>query len=134
MNKKQFNKQKIIDYWVAGSDDDYDTMIAMYDTHRYSWSLFLGHLIIEKLLKAYFVKVNGDYPPFTHNLIKLANASGIELSKELKINLTTITAFNLNTRYDDYKRSFYKRCTPAYTLDWVNRIKKTRLWIKEQIK
>lgn len=57
MKKEQFNIQKIIDHWIAGSDDDYNTMIAMYETHRYSWSLFLGHLMIEKLLKAYFVKV-----------------------------------------------------------------------------
>ncbi len=134
MNKEQFNKQKIIDHWVAGSDDDFDTMVAMYDMHRYSWSLFIGHLMIEKLLKAYFIKVNEDYPPFTHNLLKLAKDSELELSEELKINLTTITAFNLNTRYDDYKRSFQKKCTPAFTLDWVNKIKKIRLWIKGQIK
>jgi len=78
--------------------------------------------------------VKRGYPPFTHNLLKLAKDSELELSDELKINLTTITAFNLNTRYDDYKRSFQKKCTPPFTLDWVNKIKKIRLWIKEQIK
>ena len=98
MNKKQFDKQKIIDYWIVGSDEDYDTMTALHDTQRYSWSLFLGHLTIEKLLKAYFVKVKEDYPPFTHNLLKLGKSSELELSEELKINLITITAFNLNTR------------------------------------
>ena len=134
MNKKQFDKQKIISHWVAGSDEDYDTMIVLYDNHQYSWSLFIGHLTIEKLLKAYFIKVKDDYPPFTHNLLKLAKTSGLDVSEELKINLTTITAFNLNTRYDDYKMSFQKKCTPAFTLDWVNKIIEIRLWIKEQIK
>ena len=134
MKKEQFNKQKIIDHWIAGSNDDYNTMIAMYETHRYSWSLFLGHLMIEKLLKAYFVKVNEDYPPFTHNLLKLAKESGLDISEELKINLTTITAFNINTRYDDYKRSFQKKCNQTFTSNWVNKIKEIRLWIKERIK
>lgn len=134
MNEKQFDKQKIIDHWFTGSDEDYDTMIALHETHQYSWSLFLGHLMIEKLLKVYFVKIKEDYPPFTHNLLKLAKISELELSEELKINLTTITAFNLNTRYDDFKRSFQKKCTPAFTLVWVNKMKKIRLWIKEQIK
>ncbi len=134
MNKNQFDKQKIIDYWVTSSDEDYDTMIAMYNTKRYSWALFLGHLTIEKLLKAYFVKKKEDYPPFTHNLLKLAKDSKLELSDDLKVNLITITAFNLNTRYDDYKRSFQKKCTPAYTLVWVNKIKEIISWIKEQIK
>jgi len=70
MNKTEFDKQKIIDFWVTGSDDDYDTMIALHDKQRYSWSLFLGHLTLEKLLKAYYVKVKENYPPFTHNLLK----------------------------------------------------------------
>ena len=134
MKKEQFDKQKLIDHWIVGSDDDYDTMIAMIDTKRYSWSLFVGHLMIEKLLKAYFVKVNEDYPPFVHNLLKLAKDSKLELTDDLKFKLTTITAFNINTRYDDYKRSFQKKCTPDFTIEWVDKIKELRLWIKEQIK
>ena len=45
MNIKQFDKQKLIDFWIAGAEDDYDTMIAMFDTKRYSWALFVGHLM-----------------------------------------------------------------------------------------
>jgi len=134
MNKEQFNKQKVIDYWILGSTDDYDTMMAMLDTKRYNWSLFMGHLMIEKLLKAYFVKINEDYPPFVHNLLRLAQDSNIEITNDLKLQLTTISAFNLNARYDDYKRSFQKKCTPEYTLEWINIIKQLQLWIIEQIK
>ena len=134
MNIKQFDKQKLIDFWIAGADDDYDTMIAMFDTKRYSWALFVGHLMIEKLLKAYFVKINENYPPFTHNLLKLAKDTNLPLTDELKLQLTTITAFNLNTRYDDYKRSFQKKCTPDFTNEWIEKIKEWKLWIREQIK
>lgn len=134
MNKDEFDKQKLIKHWVVGSDEDYDTMIAMFEVHRYSWALFVGHLAIEKLLKAYFVEVNGDYPPFSHNLLKLAKDARFELTEDRKLVLTTITAFNLNTRYDDYKRSFQKQCTPAYTQEWIEKIKELRSWIKEQIR
>jgi HEPN domain-containing protein len=134
MNKKQFEKQKIIDYWMVSSDDDYDTMIAMLNTKRYSWSLFLGHLVIEKLLKAYFVKINEDYPPFVHNLLRLAMDSNIKVTDDLKYKLTTISAFNINARYDDYKKSFQKRCSPEFTFEWVDNIKELRLWIIKQIK
>jgi len=134
MNKEQFDKQKLIDFWIAGADDDYDTMIAMFDTKRYSWALFVGHLMIEKLLKAYFVKINENYPPFTHNLLKLARDTNLPLTDELKLQLTTITAFNLNSRYDDYKRSFQKKCTPDFTNEWIEKIKELKLWIREQIK
>ena len=134
MNKEQFDIQKIIDHWIISSDDDYDTMIAMFDAKRYNWSLFIGHLVIEKLLKAYFVKNNQEYPPFVHNLLRLAIDSKIEITDDLKNKLITISAFNLNTRYDDYKRSFQKRCTPEFTLEWIDKIKELRLWITEQIR
>ena len=75
------DKDKIINYWIEGSDDDYETMIAMYDSKKYSWSLFIGHLMIEKLLKAYFVKVNSDYPPFIHNLYRLAEKANIDFKQ-----------------------------------------------------
>ena len=90
--------------------------------------------MIEKLLKAYFVKINEDYPPYVHNLLRLAKNSNIKITNNLKLQLTTISAFNLNARYDDYKRSFQKRCTPNYTLEWIDNIKQLRLWILELIR
>ncbi|HED05293.1 MAG TPA: hypothetical protein ENI61_01255 [Ignavibacteria bacterium] len=80
------------------------------------------------------MKINEDYPPFVHNLLRLAKDSDIKITNDLKIQLTTISAFNLNARYDDYKRSFQKKCTPEYTLEWISKIKQLRLWIVEQIK
>lgn len=134
MDNEEFDKQKLINHWLVGSEEDYKTMIAMFDAKRFSWALFVGHLVIEKLLKAYFVDVNGGYPPFTHNLLKLALDAQLELTEERKFVLTTITAFNINTRYDDYKMSFQKQCTDLYTHEWIDKIKELRLWIKEQIK
>ena len=79
MKEEQFNKNIIINHWVSSSDDDYDTLMAMFDTKRYSWSLFIGHLVIEKLLKAYFVQANLEYPPFARNLLRLAKDSKIDI-------------------------------------------------------
>ncbi len=134
MDKEEFNKKTVIEHWLRNADDDYDTMIAMLNSKRYSWSLFLGHLVIEKLLKAYFVEVNNKYPPFTHNLLRLAIGAKIEITDELKFQLISVSAFNINARYDDYKNSFQKRCTPEFTLGWIKEIKELRLWILKQIK
>lgn len=117
MKEEQFDTQKIINFWIAGSDDDFETMLAMLDAKKFSWSLFLGHLVIEKLLKAYFVKINKEFPPYVHNLLRLAIDSKIEITEDLKYKLTTISAFNLNARYDDYKRSFQAKCTPEFTFE-----------------
>jgi HEPN domain-containing protein len=106
MENGEFNKYKLINYWVDSSDDDFETMIVMFENKRYSWSLFVGHLMIEKLLKALFVKSNGKFPPFLHNLLRLAEESNLELNEENRLFFVTVTAFNINARYDDYKMSF----------------------------
>lgn len=133
MSSEKFNQEKIIQYWLEGSEEDFETMIAMYNSKRYSWALFIGHLIIEKLLKAYYIKKKLDYPPYIHNLLRLAELSGINLTEERKVSLLTITAFNINARYDDYKNSFNKKCTVEYTSKWIEEIKELRLWIKELV-
>ncbi|MFW5721641.1 MAG: hypothetical protein ACOCWW_04590 [Bacteroidota bacterium] len=35
----------------------------MFKFKTFSWSLFIGHLMIEKLLKALYVNTKSDYPP-----------------------------------------------------------------------
>ena len=133
MDKRKLDTDKLINFWIVGSNDDYDTMITMYESRRYSWTLFIGHLMIEKLLKAYYIKEKQEHPPFIHNLLRLAEKAGLQLSDEKKEQLVTITAFNINARYDDYKMSFQKRCTPDYTKEWVTNLKELRLWIKQLI-
>ena len=133
MESNDLNKDKLIKYWIDGSDDDFVTMTAMFDSKRYSWSLFIGHLMIEKLLKAYYVKVKSDYPPFIHNLLRLAEKTDLELTDTVKEQLVTITAFNINARYDDYKMSFKNQCTPEFTAEWINKLNEMRPWIKTLI-
>ena len=133
MDNPLLNKQKLIKYWIEGSDDDFETMMAMLHSKRYSWTLFIGHLMIEKLLKAYYVKIKSDYPPFIHNLLRLAEKAELDLPDDKKYLLLTITAFNINARYDDYKMSFKKKCTPEFTSQWVEKLKELRLWIKTLI-
>ena len=39
--------------------------------------MFIGHLVIEKLLKTYYVIINKDYPPLLHDLRRIGEKSGI---------------------------------------------------------
>lgn len=89
--------------------------------------------MIEKLLKALFVKTNNSHPPFIHNLLRLAEQCGLELTDEQKTFFASVTAFNINTRYDDYKMSFQKKYTPQFTAKWINELKINRTWIKKLI-
>jgi HEPN domain-containing protein len=124
--------EKISAYWLQTSDDDYAAMKNMFGTKNYNWALFLGHLVLEKLLKGVVVKVTGKPAPFTHNLVKLSELAQIELVREQLDWIETITTFNMHARYDNFKRQFYLRCTLKFTTEWIDKIEQLRRWIKNE--
>ncbi len=108
-------------------------MIHLFNSKDYHWALFIGHLVIERLLKATIVKKTHSHAPFSHDLRRLAKLSEIEFNDEYKRWFDTITTFNLNARYDDYKQNFYKKCTAKYADTWIFNIKTLRKWIKMKL-
>ena len=123
--------EKVTNYWIEMSDIDYLAMLDMVSSKRYNWALFIGHLVVEKLIKSVYVKKNHNHPPFLHDLLKLAKKSNMPLSNEQMDILDTITTFNINARYDDYKLAFYTKCTKEYASIWIENINEIRLWIKD---
>ena len=133
MKDTQLNVEKQFTYWLESSDDDFNTMLVLFSSKKYNWALFMGHIAIEKLLKAYFIAKNKNHPPYTHNLYRLAELSNMEISEEHAEWLFKITTFNINARYDDYKREFYTMCTLSFTKEWIEKIKKIQQWIKQML-
>jgi HEPN domain-containing protein len=124
---------KVVKHWLDTADSDFNVMLTLFHSKTYSWALFLGHISMEKLLKAYYVKKKKEHAPFTHNLYRLAELSELELTEEYTDWLYNITTFNINARYDDYKKEFYTICTADYTKEWIEKIKLLRAWIKERL-
>ena len=133
MDNSQLDIDKVIQHWINTSDNDFDAMLALYHSKIYHWALFIGHISLEKLLKAYFVKKKQIHAPFTHNLYRLAELSDMEISEEYAEWLFKITTFNLNARYDDYKKEFYSICSADFTKEWINKIKDLQQWIKQKL-
>jgi HEPN domain-containing protein len=125
-----FDKERIINYWIESAENDFKTMNDLYQTKNNSWALFMGHLVIEKLLKALYVKEKEDYPPMIHDLRRICEKADIKLDIQRQIMLDSISRFNINARYDDYKQSFYQLCNDGFTTEWIDKIKDCRLWIK----
>lgn len=89
-------------------------------------------MVIEKLLKVLYAKKNkvAPYAPKSHDLLYLTQKMELELTEKQKILLDTITEFNMNARYDDYKKEFYVKCTDDYTLKQIKNIEEVREWLK----
>ncbi len=133
MKNNEINIDKVILHWKTTSDEDFNTMIDLYKTKTFHWALFMGHISVEKLLKAYYVKINKKHSPPIHNLYRIAELSKLELSEKYADWLDVITSFNINARYDDFKREFYEQCSKEYTAIWIERIKEIRQWIKQKL-
>ena len=132
-NADQLDIEKIKSHWLASSNEDYETMLKLFKAQSYTWALFLGHISVEKLLKALYVKLEKKHAPRIHNLYRLAELCNLDLTDETSDWLDTITTFNINARYDDYKREFFNLCTREFTETWVDHIKELRQWIKEML-
>lgn len=126
-------KQDVVQYWIDSSNDNYESMLRIFNAGEYMWALFIGHLSTEKLLKAYYVKLKDSEVPRTHDLYKLAVFSGINLTDEQKDDLQYITLFNIESRYEEYKKDFYKKCTKKFALENIEKIKRLRAWLLEMI-
>ena len=68
MTKQEMNDndiEKTKNHWVETSDDDFKTMNELCKSKSYNWALFVGHISLEKLLKALYVKLHypGSHAP-----------------------------------------------------------------------
>jgi HEPN domain-containing protein len=123
-----------VDYWIKSAEHDLDTAESLYTAGKYDWCLFIGHLVLEKMIKAIFVIAHDNkVPPKIHNLVKLAELASIKLTLEQKIFLDEVNDFNLETRYPDFNFEFYKICTATYTKKYLDLIKEFYSWLKSQL-
>ena len=134
MDNRELNKDQLIKYWIDGAEDDFETMTAMFDSKRYSWSLFIGHLMIEKLLKAYFVKLYATHAPYTHNVIFLAEKCKLEVNAKRLNFLEKINEFNLECRYPGEKYELKKKTNKRMVVSNLKNVEEFRNWILTQLK
>lgn len=128
MTKKDF-----IDYWIKTSNHDFITMEHLLEKGDYLWGLFIGHLVIEKLLKGYYVKQVDRNVPYTHDLLRIAEKASLELNTKQKSFLDNLNDFNIEARYPDRKLALYKKCTRKFSAPYLKKIKGFRKWLLKKI-
>ncbi len=73
---------KQIHYWVEGAKEDWEVAQELLSKGRVRHGLFLGHLALEKILKAHVCRTTQDLAPRIHNLIRIAELAGFNLSSD----------------------------------------------------
>ena len=123
-------KQELISYWVKAADYDLTVAKHLFEKGDYPYCLFFGHLVIEKTLKALYVKNVDVNPPYKHSLVRLAHKVKLDMDEKKTEFLETITGFNIEARYPDKKFSFYQLCTKEFTANHFQKIKDFYQWLK----
>ncbi|MFO8113691.1 MAG: HEPN domain-containing protein [Desulfosalsimonadaceae bacterium] len=124
-----------IAYWLDSAQHDLEAAENLFFAAKYDWSLFLGHLVLEKALKAAYVLAHeNELPPKTHNLVRLIQSTSIPVDEEMIFWLDQVNDFHLEARYPDYKNEFYKTCSFEFAEKHFSKIKETFSWIKSHLK
>lgn len=91
------------------------------------------HLVLEKLLKAYYVKSVGTEIPYIHDLLGIAKKGNLIVTDEQSDFPDEVTTFTIKARYPDYKNRFYKRATGEFTREYITKIKEFQSWLLKKI-
>lgn len=131
----KISREDHIRYWLESAEHDLDTAESLFEAGKYDWCLFIGHLVLEKAVKAVYVNDNDNtLPPKTHDLVRIAEGTALTLTEEMKFFFDEVNDFNLETRYPEYKQEFYKRCNKEFAESYFNRIKESYVWLKSALK
>ncbi|MBI5323960.1 MAG: HEPN domain-containing protein [Ignavibacteriae bacterium] len=127
-------KEENISYWVNSAKHDLETAKVLFESGRYDWCLFIGHLVIEKMLKAHYVNDIDKVPPKLHDLVRLSRYINIEFNEERLEILERFNDFHIEARYPDEKLEFYKICTKEFTESNFNKIEEIYQWLLSKLK
>jgi len=130
---KTFDVEKTVSYWLEGAKYDMGVANAMFRSKKYPYALFMGHLSLEKLLKAFVVKHTKAHAPFSHSLPYLVEKSGFKVPEKILIKLREFMEFHFQGRYPDANKAFYKKCTRVYTSKKLKEIKEVFKWVRVRL-
>jgi HEPN domain-containing protein len=106
----------IVLYWKQSAQKDLPAMESLFSAGHYPWALYIGHLVLEKALKARWVFDNGTaVPPKTHSLDRLAKETKLTFDEETLAWFVQVSDFNIEARYPDYRLEFHRRATAEFT-------------------
>ena len=127
-------KQQHIAYWLKSSEEDEITMQSLFKDGRYTHCLFFGHLYLEKICKALWVKNNeGNTPPYIHNLAKIIEGINTGLFDIDIAFLVELNKYQLSGRYPEYTFSLQKQTNKEIASNYINKIKSIYKCLQKQL-
>lgn len=114
---------------------DLETAKAMLKSKRYLYVGFMCNQVIEKILKAYYVKTNNEQPPYTHKLIRIAEESNLykEMTESQKDFLDVIAPLNIEARYPTQKQELMEALNKEKCMQILKETEELVEWINNKL-
>ena len=122
--------EKQIEYWVNSAQDDLETAGILIEKEKFLQGLFFCHLVIEKMLKACYVKATKDFAPRSHNLIYLSELVNLDLTDQQSVFMGVLINYQLKGRYPDYSPHLPDKETINSYLESTKQLKE---WINKKL-
>lgn len=132
--ENMMSKEEHINYWIRTAEDDWGVVTTLFEAKKYVQCLFFAHLVLEKWCKAHWVKDNvSNIPPKIHNLVKLVEATSLNLEQTDLDFLRSFNDFQTISRYPDYQFEMNKRFTDEYAAELLEKVKTVRKCLQEKL-
>ena len=124
----------VVKNWLDLSKYDYVTAKAMLNSRRYLYVAFTCQQSIEKMLKAIFCTKKNETPPYTHNLIKMADAAEVtNLTEEIIEFINYLNAFYIESRYTEQIKQLDKSVNSRKAREIYIKTGEIIKWLKKMI-
>ena len=105
----------------------------MLENGRYFFMVFMCHLVIEKLLKAFIVEREGVNPPRIHNLVALATRTKMIVPGEHCALINELNTMSVVTRYPDGRRALANTLDSRRAAALYEKTKGCAQWLRQEL-
>ncbi len=95
------------DNWLKLAAEDYDTALYLFQGARHPYAVYFMCQAIEKLLKAAQIQIAQRSPRKVHDLVSLANKSGLSFPPDRLDILEDLSKHYKRVRYRDISQAHY---------------------------
>lgn len=122
--------------WLDTAQDDFRVAGYLFRKKEFLYCLFFCQQTIEKAVKALYYENYSKMPPRKHDLMSLAESTGIlpELGEEQKDLLVTLTQFYIESRYTEDRKDLVRNCTRDVTKDMLDQTGVVLGWLTSKLK
>jgi HEPN domain-containing protein len=121
------------DEWLKQAEYDLKAAERMLQSDLPAHATFTIHLALEKILKAYYIKIKDKIPPKTHSLLYFAGELPLNLPDDGQSLLEELEGMGIEARYPPDLDATLKRLPHDTVEITIARSKKVFSWIKQEL-